>query len=122
MPKPPSNRSHRPLRSIAPQVLLDRYKAGESAAQIAYALGTTRQAVSYKLIKHKGTEWRNAILDRAVQHIRDAQRNTKFDDTYTRRRTRRLARRSQVMLPGIARRALGHVPPWVEELVNLPLP
>jgi hypothetical protein len=56
-----------PLKSIDPQLVLDRYLAGETGPEIAQSLGVTKQALSHWMIEKAEKEWKSAQVVKALQ-------------------------------------------------------
>ena len=62
-----------PLKDVSPELVLDRYLAGETGPQIAKSLGVTKQALSHWLVRTAEDEWKSAQLVKALTRKDDAE-------------------------------------------------
>lgn len=101
-----------PLKEVDPEVVLDRYLAGETSPEIAESLGVTKQALSHWLIQNAEGEWKSAQIIKALNRKDEAE--TLMDSASTPldlARAREQLRGAQWDLERVCRRIYGQDAP-----------
>jgi len=97
-----------PLKNLDPKEVLNRYLAEETTDEIAKAYGVTRAALSYFMLKHAESEWRDAQLTKALQRKEKAEDlMDKADNALDLTRAREQLRSAQWELERVCRRIYG---------------
>ena len=97
-----------PLKNLDPKEVLNRYLAEETTDEIAKAYGVTRAALSYFMLKHAESEWRDAQLTKALQRKERAEDlMDKADNALDLTRAREQLRSAQWELERVCRRIYG---------------
>ena len=103
-----------PLKNLDPKLVLERYLAEETGAQIAQSLGVTRAALSYFMIKHAEQEWKDAQVTKALQRKERAEDLLETaSNPHELTRGRELLRAAQWDLERVCRRIYGQDQPPV---------
>lgn len=101
-----------PLKNIKASDILDRYLNDETSPQIAASLGVTKAALSYWLIKHAETEWKDAQVVKAIRRKESAEEMMETaNNALDLARARELLKSAQWDLERVCRRIYGQDAP-----------
>jgi predicted transcriptional regulator len=97
-----------PLKDVKPTDILARYLAEETSTQIAKSLGVTKAALSYFMLKHSETEWKDAQVVKALTRKENAENYLETaDNPLDLARGRELLKAAQWDLERVCRRIYG---------------
>jgi hypothetical protein len=97
-----------PLKDVKPTDILARYLAEETSTQIAKSLGVTKAALSYYMLKHAETEWKDAQVVKALTRKEQAESYLESaDNPLDLARGRELLKAAQWDLERVCRRIYG---------------
>jgi hypothetical protein len=97
-----------PLKNVKPTDILARYLAEETSTQIAKSLGVTKAALSYFMLKHAETEWKDAQVVKALTRKENAENYLETaDNPLDLARGRELLKAAQWDLERVCRRIYG---------------
>jgi predicted transcriptional regulator len=109
-----------PLKDVKPTDILARYLAEETSTQIAKSLGVTKAALSYYMLKHAETEWKDAQVVKALTRKEQAENYLETaDNPLDLARGRELLKAAQWDLERVCRRIYGTDSPTSAQAVQI---